>query len=259
MKNRTASGIAAVVLALCAGCATVPGGGGWAIERPPPNTTRDPWEKVNRKIFAANEVLDRYLIKPIAQGYVKVFPPPLRDSLRHILDNLNEPLTFANCVLQGRFQAAETTGGRFLVNSTVGVAGIADIATQWKLPKQVGDFGQTLWVFGVDSGPYIIVPVMGPMTPRDGIGLGIDGYFDPMRYVFDETAYGNQISIARPVADGIDTRARNLQALDEIRKEAIDYYASFRSFYLQNRAAQLTGGQPKRTLPPANFYDEPGQ
>ncbi|HEY3755880.1 MAG TPA: VacJ family lipoprotein [Opitutaceae bacterium] len=217
--------------------------------------TKDPYEGWNRKVFAFNQVVDMALLRPIAEGYVHVVPPKGRDTVRNIVDNLSEPLVMANCLLQARWRDAGVTGGRLLVNTTIGIGGIRDVATQLKLKRQVGDFGQTLWKWDFAPGPYLILPVLGPSSPRDAIGLGVDAYMDPMRYVVQHRPDSDYFSIGRIAADGIDERARNLDALDIIKREAIDYYASFRSLYLQNRNADLTSDQPKRPAPTPGLYD----
>lgn len=243
-------------LLLMAGCATVPRDPAARAEF---KANNDPIEPLNRKIFAFNLTVDRVLIKPVAKGYRAALPQPIRDALRRVLDNLDEPLVMANCILQARFKSAAVTGGRFAVNSTLGVAGIADVAGGWKMPKQVGDFGQTLWSWDVPNGPYLILPLFGPSSPRDAIGQGVDVYLDPLRYIPAHNDYPNWLTTGRIVVDGVDQRARNLDTLDALQRESIDYYAAMRSLYRQNRAAELRNGKPATTLPPADFYDEPGR
>ena len=164
-------------------------------------------------------------------------------------------VVIANCLLQGRIKSAATAAGRFVVNSTIGVAGLDDVASGWKMPKQVGDFGQTLWAWGLGEGPYLIVPVFGPETPRDGIGKGVDVYFDPIWYVPAHQNYPTALTTGRAIVDGVDQRARALDSLDEIERESIDYYASFRSLYRQHRAAELQGGKLacRRCRPPISM------
>lgn len=258
MRARWIAAVALAAALLAGGCATAPFD---AAGQRRPDDTQDPWEPFNRRMFAFNQVVDRLVIKPVAKGYLVVFPPPARDALRHVLDNLNEPLILANCVLQGRLADARTTGARLIVNTTAGIGGIRDVATGIRLPKQVGDFGQTLWRWTFKPGPYLVLPVFGPSSPRDGIGQGVDSYLDPVRYMIRNDGAADALSISRIAADGIDTRARNIDNLDVIRKQAIDYYASFRSLYLQDRNAKLTAYQPKTApkVPPASFYDDPGQ
>lgn len=258
MSGRLSAALICAAALAAAGCATLPRTAA-GLRRP--DDTQDPWEGFNRRIFAFNQFLDRILIKPVAEGYVAVFTPPERDALRHVLNNLNEPVILANCVLQGRLKDAGVTGRRLIVNTTLGVAGIRDVATTLHLPRQIGDFGQTLWLWGFKPGPFLILPVLGPSSPRDGIGTGVDVYLDPLRYAITNDHTADALSISRRAADGIDTRARNLRNLDEIKRQAIDYYASFRSLYLQNRNADLTAFQPKVApqAPPANFYNDTDQ
>lgn len=244
-----------LALAAMAGCASVPRDPAARAEF---KATNDPLEPLNRRIFAFNLSADRYVIKPVAKGYRQVLPQPVRDGLRHAIDNLNEPLILVNCVLQGRLKSAAVTGGRFIVNSTVGVGGLGEVAERWKMPKQVGDFGQTLWAWGFPEGPYLVLPLFGPSSPRDAIGQGIDVYLDPVRYVVRNNNYPNAVSNGKMVVDGVDRRERNLDTLDELQKESIDFYASLRSLYRQNRAAELHNGKPQATLPKSNFYDDPG-
>jgi phospholipid-binding lipoprotein MlaA len=256
MKRSVRCAMIGVSLALMTGCATVPRD---PADRAEFKASNDPIEPLNRRLFAFNLVVDRILIKPLAKGYLRALPRQVRAALRHFLDNLDEPVVLANCILQGRSRSAAITACRFAINSTVGLAGLVDVATGQKLPKQVGDFGQTLWSWGVAEGPYLIIPVFGPESPRDGIGQGIDAFLDPLRYIPAHQNYPTAITVGRIVADGIDERARNLDSLDEIERESIDYYASFRSFYRQNRAAELRGEKPSETLPPADFYNDPGR
>jgi len=239
-----------------AGCTTVPRDPAARAEY---QANNDPLEPLNRRLFAFNLSVDRILIKPVAKGYRRILPQRGRDALRHLLDNLNEPLVLANCLLQGRLKSAATASGRFAVNSTVGLAGIVDVATRWKMPKQTGDFGQTLWTWGIAEGPYLIIPVIGPSSPRDGIGRGTDVYLDPLRYIPAHADYPTWFTVGRFVADGVDQRERHLDSLDEIERESVDYYAAFRSLYRQNRAAELRGGNSPTTLPSAGFYDDPGR
>lgn len=250
------AGRATVVLScvfVLAGCATVPRDPAARAEF---KANHDPIEPLNRRIFAFNGFVDRSLIKPVAKGYRWVLPEPARNALRHFLDNLHEPVVLANDLLQGRLRAAATTGGRFLLNSTAGIGGFADVASRHQLPKQSGDFGQTLWTWGVPEGPYLILPILGPSNPRDGIGGGADFFADPFRYITPPA-----VSVSRMATDGIDERVRNLEIVDEMQREAVDYYASLRSLFRQNRAAQLGkgAGAPAAPQPPPDFYDDPGR
>jgi phospholipid-binding lipoprotein MlaA len=256
MRRLTGVVIALAVLAALSGCATAPRDPAALADF---TANNDPFEPLNRRTFAFNQGLDKDLVKPIAEGYIKLVPEPGRNGIRHFLDNINEPIVFGNTLLQGRFEDAGTTAARFIVNSTVGVAGFADVAKDHKLKKKIGDFGQTLWAWGVPDGPYIILPVLGPTNPRDGIGSGVDAYIDPFRYVARANHFGTYVTGGRAILDGIDKRSRSIDALDEMQKEAIDYYASFRSLFRQHRAAELTGADHPSQLPSPDFYEDPGR
>jgi phospholipid-binding lipoprotein MlaA len=245
-----------VVLGGAAGCATVPKD---PVARREFRANNDPFEPLNRKTFAFNEWADRVLIKPVAQAYVKIVPVVARDGLRHFLDNLNEPIVIGNTLLQGRFRSAGTTTARFLVNTSVGLAGLRDVASHNHLPKQIGDFGQTFWAWGVPEGPYLVLPLLGPSNPRDAIGSGVDVYMDPIRYVARANHFGTSVTAGRAILDGVDKRSRVLEPLDEMQREAIDYYASFRSLFRQHRAADLIGANQPAKLPSPDFYEDPGR
>jgi phospholipid-binding lipoprotein MlaA len=248
---------AAAFAALClCGCATEPRD---PVAREQFKANHDPLEPLNRRTFAFNQAVDRAVIKPVAKGYRAALPGTVRDGLRHFLDNLNEPIVFANTLLQGRVRDAGDTAARFLVNSTVGIAGFRDVASHNRLPKKIGDFGQTFWAWGIPEGPYLIVPILGPTNPRDGVGSGVDAYIDPFRYVTDTDHFSTFVTGGRAVLDGVDKRERSIDALDEMEKEAIDYYASFRSLFRQHRAAELTGSDHPSQLPSPDFYEDPGR
>jgi phospholipid-binding lipoprotein MlaA len=204
--------------------------------------TNDPLEPMNREIFDFNLFIDRIALKPIAQGYVFVVPEGGRNSIRHFLDNLGEPVVFANNLLQGEFKRAHDTFARFLMNSTFGIGGVFDLATRGGLEKQSGDFGQTLYSWGVDDGPYLVVPILGPSNPRDAVGKGVDAYADPWGHLASNYHYW-YLSVVRGAVDGIDQRARNLDTFDELQRNAIDFYAELRSLFRQHRAAELRHGE----------------
>jgi phospholipid-binding lipoprotein MlaA len=254
MKHVRAAFLALSCSLVLGGCASVPTDPAARAEF---NANHDPFEPLNRRIFAFNMVLDRALIKPLAKAYRKILPEKGRDALRHLLDNLNEPLVLANTILQGRPKDAGTTVCRFVVNSTAGIGGLVDVASAHKLPRQFGDFGQTLWAWGFPDGPYIVIPVFGPSSPRNGIGTGVDSYFDPFRFAAREYDFGAPVVVGRLVVDGVDKRARNIESLDEMQRESVDFYAALRSLYRQNRAAELTGKAAIQPLP--DLYDDPGR
>jgi phospholipid-binding lipoprotein MlaA len=256
MRPRVASVLLLAALLALAGCASVPRD---PAARAVYRANNDPLEPLNRRIFAVNLFLDRVLIKPVAKAYGEVVHESVRTALRHFLDNLNEPIVLINDVLQGRVRSAAMTGERFVINSTAGVAGFADVASHNRLPRQTGDFGQTLSSWGFSEGPYLILPLFGPSSPRDGVGRGVDVYLDPFRYLARANHYPTAVTTGRVIVDGIDRRQRSIAALDEMQHEAVDYYASFRSLYRQNREAELKAGRKVSTTPPPDFYEDPGK
>ena len=254
MRQHRLIAVCAVLLVL-AGCATVP--------RDPAalgafKATNDPLEPLNRKTFAFNQGVDRFLLKPIAKAYVWLIPHAGRDGIRNFINNLHEPIILVNNLLQAEFRRAGTTVGRFVLNSTIGVAGLMDFAGRHGLEKQSGDFGQTLYVWGVHEGPYLVLPVMGPSNPRDGFGIGADLFLNPFLWLVPRFKYKTSLSVSEAAIGGIDERSRNLDTLDEIQREAVDFYASMRSLYRQNRAAELRHGGPPPTPKAEDLYDDPG-
>lgn len=237
-----------------AGCATVPKE---PAARASFKANKDPLEPLNRKVFAFNLLIDRALLKPIAKAYLRTVPSPGRDGLRNFLKNLKEPVVLANNVLQGEFRRAGTTAERFVINSTVGIAGLVDVAGRHGLERQTGDFGQTLYFWGVGEGLYLVLPVVGPSNPRDAIGFGVDIYLDPFRCAARKYNFPTGLSVAEQAAAGIDERSRNIDSLDELQRESVDYYASLRSLFRQHRAGELRHGQPPPAPQINDFYNDP--
>lgn len=218
------------------------------------NATNDPLEPLNRTIFDVNDFLDRLLFRPLAELYRWTIPPGIRDRIAGIVTNMKEPVILANNLLQGEITRAGITAERFALNTTVGVGGMWDIAGMWRgAYQQTGDFGQTLYVWGVPSGPYFVIPFYGPSNIRDAIGLGVDGVMSPWQYVVAATGAGhviqNEFWIASYTGDGIVRREQNIEALDALRSGSLDFYAQMRSVYRQYRDKQLgnqsTEGMPK--------------
>ena len=223
-----------------AGCATPPSDPALRAEF---EATNDPFEPVNRKIFDFNMFVDRILLKPVAEGYEAVVPAGGRNAIRHFLDNLDEPVVFANDLLQGQFSRANLTAGRLHIKKTIGIGGFLDPATRAGAKQQVGDFGQTLYAWGAPDGPFLMLPLLGPSDVRDAIGTGVDDYIDP----FDRlaSAYGySAVGYGRFAIWGIDERARNIDTFDQLQRNAIDLYAELRSLWRQHRASILNGGKP---------------
>jgi phospholipid-binding lipoprotein MlaA len=250
---RHAGGGALLLGAALAGCATPPAD---PAQRAIYEQNNDPLEPVNRKIFAFNEVVDQAILRPIAKAYVFALPEMGREGVHNLLDNMKEPTLFFNNVLQGEFKRAGITLGRFVINTGFGIGGLVDLATLSGIERQPADFGQTLFVWGVGSGPYLVLPIFGPSNPRDAIGQGVDSYADPFTIVANDHGI-TQLTTTRFVVGGIDDRARVLDELDNLELNAIDFYAELRSLAQQHRAAELRHGAAPPAAP--NLYDDPGK
>ncbi|HTQ34412.1 MAG TPA: MlaA family lipoprotein [Stellaceae bacterium] len=198
----------------------------------------DPWENTNRAIFEFNQSVDKAVLVPVANAYRAVLPNTFRDMIHDFIQNLNSPITFANDVLQAQPGLAGETFGRALVNTTIGFGGFFDVATKLGIPYHTNDLGITLATWGVDSGPYLMLPVLGPSNPRDLFGDVADSFGDPGNIV---AADHNRVwaSLTRGVVSGIDERSRNIENLAEIERTSLDYYATIRSLARQRRAAQI--------------------
>ncbi|MEE8412604.1 MAG: VacJ family lipoprotein [Acidobacteriota bacterium] len=213
----------------------------------------DPLELFNRFAFSFNLALDTFIFKPSAATYRFLLPVEVRDSVRNALRNLSTPVVLANDLLQGELERAETTLVRFLVNSTVGLLGLFDVAADWGYPYHDEDFGQTLAVHGVSEGFYLVLPIFGPSNPRDGIGMLVDTFLDPLTYV----AHNNDAEeylFARAAIAGIDLRSRNIEVLDDLKRDSIDFYARIRSLYRQSRANAISNGAVQDDLPTPGLY-----
>jgi phospholipid-binding lipoprotein MlaA len=229
------------LMASLAACATPPTD---PAARADFDATNDPLEPMNRTIFDFNQFADRILFRPLAVGYRWAVPEVGRNALRHFLDNLGEPVIFANDMMQGEFKMAHDTAARFFFNSSFGLGGLIDFASMDGLPRQSGDFGQTLYVWGVSDGPYLVLPIFGPSNPRDGVGLATDSYMDPWGYAVGATGIVSVFSVSEFTARGIDERSRNIEILDDLERNAIDFYAEMRSLSRQHRASVLRHGRP---------------
>ena len=206
----------------------------------PPNSPRvpqDPWESWNRGVYKFNDKLDRAVVKPVAKGYVRVVPSPIRTGVTNFFANLNMTTVMFNDALQGKLLAAGTDLGRFLLNSTVGLGGILDPATPAGLAHNNNDFGLTLGHWGVHPGPFLELPLLGPSDVRDGAGEVVDTYTDPRQYI-----HNNYVRYGLFIPRFIDIRA-SLLSLDETLKNVYDPYAFIRDAYLQRRAYQVSDGK----------------
>jgi phospholipid-binding lipoprotein MlaA len=195
---------------------------------------RDPLEPSNRLMFGANERIYRFLFDPLADAYSFVIPHPVRRSVRHFFDNLGEPATCLNELLQLNPLRAGRTGARFAINSTVGVAGLFDLADRVGLKRNHTDFGETLGVYGIGHGWYLVVPVLGPSSVRDLVGDLVNGFMHPQNYFL---AYTPQFILA--TGSGFSRYEAARHDLDALRDSSIDFYSALRSAYLMEREAEV--------------------
>ena len=212
----------------------------------------DPLEVPNRMFFAFNEALDFAVIRPVAVTYAFIVPRGVRDTVRNFLRNLRTPVTLANDLLQGDLDRAEITFARFFINSTIGILGLFDIAAESGYPYHDEDFGQTLGTYGAGEGFYLVLPVLGPSSLRDGVGRVVDIFLDPLTYIAPQ-----EFNLARSATSGVDLRSRNIEELDQLKADSIDFYARMRSLYRQYRENEINNGAPSGESP--NFSEIPGQ
>jgi phospholipid-binding lipoprotein MlaA len=216
--------------ALATGCASVPQG--------EPN---DPLEPMNRGIFAFNEKADEIVLKPVAEGYRAITPGFVRAGVSNFFSNLGEPVNALNNLLQGKPGAAVSDVGRFAMNSSIGILGLWDVATPAGLEKSNEDFGQTLGKWGVESGPYLVLPLMGPSTVRDTLGRVADSPLSPQRYI-DRVDVRNTLYVVSIV----NTRSELLEAGRLLDTAALDRYTFVRDAWLQRRQNQVYDGKPPK-------------
>ncbi|MDD3287635.1 MAG: VacJ family lipoprotein [Alphaproteobacteria bacterium] len=216
----------------------------------------DPLEPTNRYVFEFNDFLDRLLIAPLAGLYRATVPPPIRERVANILSNMSEPVIFANNLLQGDLHKAGITAKRFAANTVVGVGGVFEVANDWNLPQQHGDFGQTLYTWGAGSGPYIVLPLFGPSNVRDAVGLGVDTLMSPWKYAVATGGATTEdtFMITDTAASALTRREAVLEAYDSLKEGSLDFYAQMRSVYRQHRAKEL-GEKQTNEMPKFDDYD----
>lgn len=215
----------------------------------------DPLESFNRGIFWFNDVIDSFFLERLSEMYKDVVPEFMRERVGYVLRNLNEPLVLANNILQGRAGDAENTVRRFLINSTVGLAGIFDVSTDLEIPYKKEDFGLTLASWGFESGPYIVLPILGPSNLRDTVGRIGDYAFDPINWwgYFSE----NEIYTgARTGVQILDAKTDTLEILKDLRKNSLDYYATLRTWYDERRKALIRKERGASETPRPDDDDE---
>lgn len=205
--------------------------------------TNDPIEPFNRAMLKFNTVIEKGIIKPVTTVYRTILPLPARRGITNVLWNLESPVILANDLLQGESGRAWDTTRRFVINSTVGIAGLFDVAKHIGIERHDEDFGQTLAVHGAGEGPYLVLPFFGPSNPRDGIGLFVDILMDPFFWLL-RAKDADALRITRTAVDAVDTYDRHLDDLEDLRESSLDFYAALRSAYRQNRASEIRNGRP---------------
>ncbi|MGB4467853.1 MAG: VacJ family lipoprotein [Azovibrio sp.] len=224
--------LALMALALLAGCA--------GTARAP--SDKDPFEGFNRAMFSVHEGIDKVALKPLAKGYDAAVPLPAKMSIHNLYENIWDVNRGANALLQGKAEEGLTGFGRLLVNSTVGIFGLFDVASELGMGAGDEDFGQTFGVWGVPDGPYVFLPLIGPNTMRDLAGWGVDQYSYPLWRQVDDVPLRNSLSVLR----GVEVRASLLPTDRVVDEAALDKYAYIRSAYLQHRNSQVHDGKPPR-------------
>ena len=213
----------------------------------------DPWEGFNRGIFAFNEKLDIWFLRPVAIGWDTVVPDPIETGLRNVFSNARFPVIFVNNLLQGKPKAAGEDLGRFFLNTWLGVGGLFDPAKEIGLPGNNEDFGQTLGYWGVPAGPYLVLPFLGPSSPRDAVGIAADSatLVHPYFVVW-------YVSAAITATNVVNTRARYIEQIDEERQAALDFYSFQRNAYVSYRENLVNDREGDDTDPADNlyFYDD---
>jgi len=219
----------------------------------------DPIEPFNRYIFEVNKFFDELFLKPLATIYRGVLPDPVQTGIHNVLNNLDTPLTFIHDLAQGEPERAGDSFGRFGMNTLIGVGGIFDVAAgepgKDGIPHHKEDLGQTLAVWGVPDGPYLVLPFLGPSNARDAVGIVGDFFIDPFAHIGSRDTQ-KKVMLSRMVFRTLDFRSRNIETLEEIERASIDYYASIRSLYRQRRRAEILNGQVDEDSVPDISIDE---
>ena len=208
----------------------------------------DPIEPANRMIFAINDTVDTFVLQPTAFVYKETVPVAIRDVVRNFLDWFSSPVIILNTALQGDWEGLERAASRFVANAPM--FGMIDNATGLGLERRPEDFGQTLAVWGVGDGPYIVLPLLGPSNLRDTAGIVADYFADPLNYVGDDDTM-TRVQIARVAVTAVDFRAENFEAINDLKSTSVDYYARVRTIYKQRRDALIRNGTPPPAVGPS--------
>jgi len=218
-----------------------------------PSKIYDPWEHANRGLYKFNDGLDRAVLRPAALGYKRALPRPVRTGVRNVLNNIGTPNTLVNDLLQGRVGLGGKSAARFVINSTVGIAGIFDVASPMGIPAHDADFGQTLGRWGLPPGPFLYVPVFGPSDLRDGAGRIVDGFVSILS--LHDLHVTTPYRVGIEVVDGVDSRLALDSTIEDVKHTATDPYATERSAYLQNRQSLVVDS--KQAIDQLPSFDAP--
>ena len=222
---------AAFALALCVSACSTPS--------PESLAANDPWEETNRDVFAFDVWIEHHIAAPVNDGYRAVVPEPAREGLHNVVTNLHAPIVLANDVIQARPKKAVNTLARIVLNTTFGLGGLIDIASKVGIPYHDNDFGITLGQSGVAEGSYLVLPFVGPLPPRDLVGSGVDGVFDPLSYARFPGRHTLQLSrSAVRILDSVDQRRDEFESIE---RTSVDFYATTRNLYRQSRNARILG------------------
>ncbi len=211
----------------------------------------DPIEPVNRAIFDFNDTVDVYVLEPVARSYRDNMPDVVQTGIGNFFENLRYPSYLVSDMFQGKFEQALDHTGRFLINTTLGIGGLMDFATDWGLPVHDEDFGITLAYHGVPAGPYLVLPILGPSNVRDGVGRIVDGFLDPIGWVgYSSLSAGTKVAIVAGSLGVklVHTRAGLLQAVETAKESSVDYYLFVQGAYYQHRHGVLTDGKDEDGL-----------
>ena len=237
---------AAAVLLMATGCASTGTGEAQMVGD---EQISDPFEGGNRVVFAVNEAIDKAVLEPVARGYRYVTPKPVRTGVKNFLHNLKSPIIMANQLLQGDLDGLANATGRLFIKTLLGVGGLFDVADMGGIPYEPEDFGQTLATWGVGNGPYMIIPLLGPSTVRDGTGMLVDTFADPVRiYMFNHDL--EWLHYTRIGVTALSEREELLDLIDDLRTNSFDYYAAIRSAYYQRRQALVNDMDPSMSAGP---------
>ena len=199
----------------------------------------DPLESINRRIFAFNEVIRKYLLDPVVTGYNSVLPEVAREAIANALDNISGPVVLANDLLQGKFKRGFVTASRLVINTTAGVGGLFDVAKNLGFEEHEEDFGQTLATWGIGDGLYLVLPLLGPSNPRDAFGqILVDPFFDPLGYYLDDQDL-EEVGYGLTALKGVASYADVKDHMDGLKDTSVDFYGTIRSLHLQKRKLEI--------------------